>query len=89
MRRQVSRQHGQLLRDRQGRRKGRDRQERAQRATLSPQEGELRTRYLRHRQHGLHHLPAVTAVALKLARIVWRSLKEQRDYRPEGRPTQP
>ena len=53
------------------------------------QEGELRTRYLRHRQHGLRHLPAVTAVALKLARIVWRILKDGRDYCPKGRPTHP
>lgn len=52
-------------------------------------EGHLRTHYLHHRRHGLSHLPAVTAVALKLARIVWRILTDARDYRPEGRPTQP
>ena len=53
------------------------------------QEGELRDRYLRHRKRGLHHLAAVTAVALKLARIVWRILKDARDFRPQGRPAQP
>jgi len=52
------------------------------------QEGELRDRYLLHRRHGLHHLAAVTAVALKLARIVWRILKDARDFRPQGRPAQ-
>lgn len=50
-------------------------------------EGELRHRYLRLRRRGLHHLAAVTAVALKLARIVWRILKDGRDFRPDGRPT--
>lgn len=50
-------------------------------------EGELRDRYLRLRRRGLHYLGAVTAVALKLARIVWRILKDERDFRPEGRPT--
>ena len=33
-------------------------------------------------------MAAVTAVAIKLTRIAWRILTDQRDYRPQGRPTQ-
>jgi len=51
-------------------------------------ECELRDYYLRRRREGLHHLAAVTAVAIKLTRIAWRILTDQRDYRPQGRPTQ-
>jgi transposase len=50
------------------------------------QEGELRDYWLRKRQHGLHHLAAVTAVALKLCRVAWRILTDRRDYQPQ-RPT--
>ncbi|MGA2502019.1 MAG: IS110 family transposase [Tepidisphaeraceae bacterium] len=49
-------------------------------------ESELRDYYLRRRRQGLHHLAAVTAVAIKLTRAVWRILTDQRDYHPEGRP---
>ena len=49
--------------------------------------GELRRFYQKRRRRGLHHLSAVTAAALKLTRIVWRICTDQRDYRPEGRPT--
>jgi len=51
-------------------------------------EGELRTYYLRRRRDGLHHLSAVTAVAVKLCRITWRVLTDQRDYIPDGRSIQ-
>jgi transposase len=50
-------------------------------------ESELRSYYLRRRRQGLHHLAAVTAAAIKLTRAVWRVLKDQRDYRPEGPPS--
>jgi transposase len=49
-------------------------------------EGDLRNYYLRRRRQGMHHLAAVTAVALKLTRVVWRILIDQRDWRPEGPP---
>jgi transposase len=52
------------------------------------QEGELRDYWLRKRGQGLHHLAAVTAVALKLARVAWRILIDRRDYQPQ-RPTKP
>jgi transposase len=45
-------------------------------------EGQLRDYYLRRRRQGLHYLAIVTAVALKLCRVVWRILRDQRDYRP-------
>jgi hypothetical protein len=51
-------------------------------------ESALRDYYLRRRRQGLHHLAAVTAVAIKLTRAVWRILTDQRDYHPEGRPKQ-
>ena len=38
-------------------------------------------------QHGLHHLSAVTATAIKVTRAVWRVCIDQRDYVPAGRPT--
>ena len=56
----------------------------ASKAILRP--GELQDHYQRHRRAGLHHLAAVTATALKLCRVVWRILTDQRPYRPEGRP---
>ena len=49
-------------------------------------EGELRNYYLRRRRQGMHHLAVVTAAAIKLTRVVWRILTDQRDYRPEGPP---
>lgn len=48
-------------------------------------EGELRTYYLRRRRDGLHHLAAVTAAAIKLTRITWRIMTDERDYIPDGR----
>ena len=51
-------------------------------------EGELRTYYLRRKRHGLHHLAAVTATAIKLTRITWRILTDRRDYIPDGRSIQ-
>jgi transposase len=51
-------------------------------AILRP--GHLRDYYKRRRTQGLHHTSAVTAAAIKLCRIVWRILTDQRDYRPEG-----
>jgi len=47
------------------------------------QPGPLQDCYKRRRAAGLHHLSAVTAVALKLCRITWRILTDQRDYTPE------
>jgi transposase len=47
------------------------------------QEGELRDYWLRKRGQGLHHLAAVTAVALKLCRVAWRILTDRRDYQPQ------
>jgi transposase len=47
-------------------------------------EGDLRTYFLRKRAHGLHHLAAVTAVATKLTRIVWRVMTDRRDYLPQA-----
>lgn len=49
-------------------------------------EGHLRDFYLRKRQANLHHLAAVTAVAVKVCRISWRILTDQRDYVPEACP---
>ncbi|MCL2641468.1 MAG: IS110 family transposase [Phycisphaerales bacterium] len=45
--------------------------------------GPLRRHYLKRRKRGLHHLAAVTATSLKLARIVWRICTDQRDYKPK------
>jgi len=45
--------------------------------------GTLRRHYLKRRKRGLHHLAAVTAASLKLARIVWRICTDQRDYQPK------
>lgn len=45
-------------------------------------EGPLREFYLRKRRNGLHYLSAVTAVAVKVCRISWRILTDQRDYVP-------
>jgi len=50
------------------------------------QEGSLRDFFLRKRKAGLHHLAAVTATAIKLTRIAWRILTDQRDYIPDGCP---
>jgi transposase len=50
-------------------------------ATLHP--GPLRDYYKRRRAAGLHHTSAVTATALKLCRITWRIMTDQRDYTPE------
>jgi len=47
-------------------------------------EGDLRTYFLRKRGRDLHHLAAVTAVATKLCRIVWRIMTDRRDYLPES-----
>jgi len=52
-------------------------------------EGDLRDFYLRKRRTGLHYLAIITAAALKMGRISWRILTDQRDYRPEGRPAKP
>jgi transposase len=51
-------------------------------AVLQP--GPLRDYYQRRRRQGLHHISAVTAAAIKLCRIVWRILTDQRDYRPQA-----
>lgn len=48
------------------------------------QEGDLREYYLRKRAKGLHHLAAVTAVAIKHCRISWRVLTDRRDYLPQA-----
>jgi transposase len=53
------------------------------------QEGDLRQFWLRKRAQQKHHLAAVTAVAGKLCHIIWRIMTDQRDYRPDGRPSQP
>jgi len=45
--------------------------------------GPMQDYYKRRRNAGLHHTSAVTAVALKLCRIVWRILSDRRDYTPE------
>lgn len=45
-------------------------------------ESPLREFYLRKRRAGLHHLSAVTAVAVKVCRISWRILTDERDYVP-------
>lgn len=50
-------------------------------AVLHP--GPMRDYYQRRRKAGLHHSSALTAVALKLCRITWRILTDQRDYTPE------
>lgn len=47
------------------------------------QEGDLRDYWLRRRGEGLHHLAAVTAVALKLCHVTWRILTDRRDYLPQ------
>lgn len=52
------------------------------------QEGDLRQFWLRKRARQNHHLAAVTAVAGKLCRIVWRIMTDERDYVPERRPSQ-
>ena len=43
--------------------------------------GPLQRHYLKRRKRGLHHLAAITAASLKLARIVWRICTDQRDYK--------
>jgi transposase len=53
------------------------------------EEGELRAYWLRKRSQGLKHLSALTAAAIKLCRISWRILTDQRAYVPEGRPANP
>ena len=50
------------------------------------EEGDLRTYWLAKRAAGLKHLSAVTAAAIKLCRVCWRILTDQRDYLPEGPP---
>ena len=40
--------------------------------------GPLQRHYLKRRKRGLHHLAAVTATSLKLARIAWRICTDQR-----------
>ena len=45
--------------------------------------GPLQDYYKRRRAAGLHHTSAVTALALKLCRITWRVMTDQRDYSPE------
>jgi len=47
------------------------------------QEGDLRDYWLRKKAQGLHHLAAVTAVAVKLSRVAWRILTDRRDYLPQ------
>lgn len=51
-------------------------------------EGDLRSYFLRRRRQNLHYLTIITAVAIKLSRVVWRIMTDQRDYRPGGRPPQ-
>jgi len=51
------------------------------------EEGELREYWLRKRSQGLKHLSAITATAIKLCRVCWCILTDQRAYVPEGRPT--
>jgi transposase len=46
-------------------------------------EGELRDYWLRKKAQGLHHLAAVTAVAVKLTRVAWRILTDRRDSLPQ------
>jgi len=50
-------------------------------------EGPLREFYLRKRRAGLHYLATVTAVAVKVCRISWRILTDERDYVPSACPT--
>jgi transposase len=50
------------------------------------EEGQLRDYWLRKRSQGLKHLSAITATAIKLCRVCWCILTEQRAYAPEGRP---
>jgi transposase len=52
------------------------------------EEGQLRDYWLRKRSQGLKHLSAVTATAIKLCRVCWRILTDQRDYVREGPPAQ-
>jgi len=49
--------------------------------------GPLQRHYLKRRKRGIHHLSAVTAVSLKLARIAWRICTDQRDY--QSKPPSP
>ena len=48
------------------------------------QEGDLRNYWLRKKAQGLHHLAAVTAVAVKLCHVVWRIATDRRDYLPQA-----
>ncbi len=50
-------------------------------------EGELRDYWRKKRRQNKHHLAAVTAVANKLTRIIWRIMTDRRDYLP--RPSSP
>jgi len=45
-------------------------------------ESDLRSYYLRRKKNGSHHLAAVTATAVKLCRITWRIMTDERDYIP-------
>jgi transposase len=49
-------------------------------------QGDLRRFYQRKRKRGLHHLSAVTATAIKVARTTWRVCTDQRDYLPKAPP---
>ena len=46
-------------------------------------EGDLRDDYLHRKRQGLHHLAAVTAVAVKLCGIVWRTMTDRRNDLPQ------
>ena len=45
-------------------------------------ESDLRSYYLRRKKSGSHHLAAVTAATVKLCRITWRIMTDERDYIP-------
>ena len=50
------------------------------------EEGSLRDYWLAKRAQGVKHLSAVTAASIKLCRICWRVMTDQRPYDPSGCP---
>jgi transposase len=50
------------------------------------EEGTLRDYWLAKKTQGLKHLSAVTAASIKLTRICWRIMTDQRPYDPSGCP---
>jgi transposase len=51
------------------------------------EEGTLRDYWVAKRAQGVKHLSAITAASIKLCRIYWRVMTDQRPYNPTGCPS--